>query len=168
MSAPGSPASREPSEVASSVLDVVNAGLVENLGPVVVMVAKRPLKQACPPLTCPVDLAAARLLGPLARRALAECLGTIHSATGPEGKVLVPEFGALCDAAIKRAFDAEGSRFKKSPVAKRIRADLVENLYSEMGDVYELQVGRRSGSRPSRASAPISTSSGSGRTSPTR
>ena len=148
VSAPGSPSSREPAEVASSVSDVVNAGLVENLGPVVEMVNEMvldvPVKQACPRLTNPLDLAAARLLRPLANKALSECLDTIHAATGKDRSTLVPEFGALCDAAIHRAMDtletATGSRFKKSPVAKRIRADLQENLYSEMGDIYELQV----------------------------
>lgn len=144
VSSPGSPSSREPYEVASSVSDVVNAGLVENLGPMVEMAASVPIKQACPRLTNPVDLAAARLLGPLARKALSECLDTIHSATGDDGKVLVPEFGSLCDAGIRRALDtlddASGIRLKKSPIAKRIRADLKENLYSEMGDIYEIQV----------------------------
>jgi len=144
VSAPGSPSSRAPEEVASSVSDVVNSGLVENLGPMVEMAARVPVKQACPRLTNPVDLAAARLLGPLARNALAECLKTIHSATGDDGVTLVPEFGALCGAAINRAIDslddASGTRFKKSPIAKRIRADLQENLYSELGDIYETQV----------------------------
>jgi hypothetical protein len=146
VSAPGSPSSREPAEVASSVSEVVNAGLVENLGPIIEMAAEAsgtPVKKACPKLNNPVDLAAARVLGPLATKALGECLDTVRTATGSDGKVLVPEFGALCDAAIHRALDtldAEGSRFKKSPVAKRIRADLQENLYSEMGDIYEVQV----------------------------
>mmetsp|Transcript_460 Transcript_460/g.904 ORF Transcript_460/g.904 Transcript_460/m.904 type:complete len:585 (+) Transcript_460:267-2021(+) len=145
VASPASPSSREPSEVATSVSDVVNAGLVENLGPMVEMAARVPVKAACPRLTCPVDLAAARLLGPLANKALGECLDTVRAETGPDGTTLVPEFGALCNAAIKRALDAvdevaAGSRFKKSPIAKRIRADLQENLYSEMGDIYELQV----------------------------
>ena len=56
----------------------------------------------------------------------------------------MPEFGAICDVAKRRAMctldEGAGSRFKKSPIAKRIRADLRENLYSEMGDIYELQV----------------------------
>lgn len=143
VSSPKSPSSREPAEVASGVSDVVNAGLVENLGPMVEMAAKVPVKQACPRLTNPVDLAAARLLGPLASKALNECLETVHSATGEDGTVLVSDFGALCDASIRRAldsFDDSSARFKKSPIAKRIRADLRENLYSETGDIYEVQV----------------------------
>ncbi|KAL7550082.1 hypothetical protein ACHAWF_013315 [Thalassiosira exigua] len=144
VSAPGSPSSRDPAEVASGVSDVVNAGLVEDLGPIVEMTAPVPVKQACPRLARPVDLAAARLLGPLARKALSECLDVVRDVTGDDGRTLAPDFGALCDAAIRRAvsdFDerASGARFRKSPVAKRLRADLVENLYRETGDVYELQ-----------------------------
>ena len=158
VSAPGSPSARGPSEVASSVSDVVNAGLVDDLGPVVEMSSKVPVKMKCPRLTNPVDLAAARLLGPMARAALAECLGTIRSATGGGGDggvsgeggggatELVAEFGALADAAIRRALGALDSassaqpRFRKSSVARRIRADLRENLYAEVGDLYESQV----------------------------
>ncbi|KAL3762077.1 hypothetical protein ACHAW5_002590 [Stephanodiscus triporus] len=156
VSSPGSPGAREPAEVASSVSDVVSAGLVEDLGPVVEMSAKVPVKQKCPRLTNPVDLAAARLLGPLARSALADCMDTIKSATGGGGEAaatattttttLVPEFGALADAAIRRALDSVDAaivaqpRFKKSSVARRVRADLRENLYAEVGDVYEMQV----------------------------
>lgn len=143
VSSPKSPSSREPAEVASGVSNVINAGLVENLGAMVEMVSTVPVKQACPRLTNPVDLAAARLLGPLASKALTECLEAVHSATGKDGNVLVPEFGALSSAAINRAldsFDDISARFKKSPIAKRIRADLQENLYSETGDIYEVQV----------------------------
>lgn len=130
VSAPESPSSREPSDVGTMVSDVINAGLVENLGPMVemaAMVREVPVKHPCPRLTNPVDLAAARLLGPLATKALSDCLDTIHAATGPDGKTLVPEYGALCGAAIHRALDtldSVASRFKKSPVAKRIRVDL--------------------------------------------
>ena len=141
---PKSPSAREPAEVAGSVADVVTAGLVENLGPMVEMAAKVPVKQACPRLTNAVDLAAARLLGPSAKSALDECLSLVQKSTGPDGSKLVPEFGALCDAAFNRAlqnFDSiSGSRFKKSPVARRIRSDLVENLYSELSDIYDVQV----------------------------
>lgn len=145
VSSPGSPSARAPDEVASSVSDVVNAGLVEDLGPMVDMSAKVPSKQKCPKLTNPVDLAAARLLGPLARKALGECLDVVRSATGEDGAELVTEFGSLADAAIRRALDtldtsASSPRFKKSIVAKRIRVDLRENLYAEVGDVYERQV----------------------------
>lgn len=149
VSSPDSPSARGPSEVASSVSDVVNAGLVEDLGPVVELASKVPVKQKCIRLTNPIDLAAARVLGPVAKMALQECLDTVHSSTGIDNDdgsttTLVPEFGALCDASIRRALDtfdtAMGVTFKKSAIAKRIRTDLQENLYSEMGDIYELQV----------------------------
>lgn len=143
---PNSPSSREPAEVAGSVSDVISAGLVENLGPMVEMAAKVPVKQACPRLTSPIDLAAARLLGPIAKKALEDCLATVYKSTGSDGSQLVPEFGALADAAIHRAletYDSTASKhanFKKSPVAKRIRVDLQENLYTELSDIYEVQV----------------------------
>ena len=130
--------------MASSVSDVVIAGLVEDLGPMVEMSAKVPAKQKCPKLTNPVNIAAA-LLGPLARKALGECLDVVRSATGEDGADLVTEFGSLADAAIRRALDtldtsASSPLFKKSIIAKRVRSDLHENLYAEIGDVYERQV----------------------------
>lgn len=144
VSSPNSPSARGPSEVASSVSDVVNAGLVEDLGLVVELASKVPVKQKCIRLTNPIDLAAARVLGPVAKMALQQCLDTVHISTGMDGNTLVPEYGALCDASIRRALDtfdtAIGTTFKKSAIAKRIRTDLQENLYSELGDIYELQV----------------------------
>ncbi|KAL7461005.1 hypothetical protein ACHAXS_001442 [Conticribra weissflogii] len=142
-----SPSAREPSEVAGSVRTVVEAGLVENVGPMVEMAAKVPVKQACPRLTGnAVDLAAARLLGPLAKTCLEECLSLVRTSCGRDGNELVPEFGSLCDASVSRAlrdFDAVASktkRFQKSTVAKRIRADLLENLHAELSDIYDVQV----------------------------
>jgi len=137
-----SPNARDPSDIAGGIGDVVASGLVENLGPVMEMAYKVPVKQACPRLTNPVDLAAARLLGPAARKALDECHAVVAQATA--GGTLVSDFGDLCDAAVKRAvstFDeAAGSLRKLSPVARRIRADLKENLYAELSDEYDAQV----------------------------
>lgn len=149
VSHPHSPSARDPSEVAEGVSNVIAAGLVENLGPMVEMAAKVPVKQAPTRLTSPVDLAAARLLGPVAKKALEDCLSTVCANTGRDGSTVVPEFGALADAAIHRAlstYDSEAyskdkaGRFKKSSVAKRIRADLQENLFTELSDIYEKQV----------------------------
>lgn len=141
--APESPSSLEPAEVAEGVRDVIEAGLVENLGPIVEASAKVPVKQACPRLINPVDLAAARLLGPKARSVLDDCLKTIQKSAGADGTTLVPAYGALAHAAIHRAlndFDAAATKLKKSPVAKRIRNDLRINLYSELSDIYDIQV----------------------------
>jgi hypothetical protein len=149
VSHPSSPSARDPSEVAESVSDVIAAGLVENLGPMVEMAAKVPVKQAPTLLTSPIDLAAARLLGPVAKKALEDCLSTVCANTGRDGSTVVPEFGALADAAIHRALSTYDSvaygkdsagQFKKSSVAKRIRTDLQENLFTELSDIYEKQV----------------------------
>ena len=149
VSHPSSPSARDPAEVTESVSGVIAAGLVENLGPMVEMAAKVPVKQAPIRLTTPIELAAARLLGPVAKKALEDCLSTVCANTGRDGSTVVPEFGALADAAIHRAlsqYDTEAfgkdktRRFKKSFVAKRIRADLKENLFTELSDIYEKQV----------------------------
>ena len=70
--------------MATAVSVIVGLGLVEILGSTVEMAAKVPLKQARPRLTNPVDLAAARLLRPLSRKALAECLDAVRSAAGED------------------------------------------------------------------------------------
>mmetsp|Transcript_16943 Transcript_16943/g.30760 ORF Transcript_16943/g.30760 Transcript_16943/m.30760 type:complete len:310 (-) Transcript_16943:98-1027(-) len=139
------PSSREPSEVASSVSDMVNVGLVENLSPRVEMAARVPLKQSCQQLTNHVDLALARLLGPLANKALSECLDTIHAKTGPDGKVMVPEFGSLCDAAIHRAMDtldATGAQetSPKSIQLPNVSVPICRRPFILKWETYELQV----------------------------
>ena len=115
---------------------MVVAGVVEDLGPMVEMVARVPAKQANPQLINPMGLAAARLLGPAARKLLSGCRDAVRSVTGKDGRTLTPEFGALCDAAIRGALGlldaAAGGHFRKSPIARRIQANLQENLYSEM------------------------------------
>jgi len=90
----------------------------------------------------PLDLAAARKLLPLSREALANCISVVESNSGSD---LNPDFGALCDAAVKNAmdqFDAEAGEklLSGSPVAKRIRSDLYEEMYSELGGLYEEQL----------------------------
>lgn len=90
----------------------------------------------------PLDLAAARNLLPLSHQALADCISTVQSNTGGD---LVYDFGALCDASVKTAmgdFDAKaGEKLLKSNVAKHIRSDLYEQMYSELGSIYEEQLG---------------------------
>lgn len=99
-------------------------------------------------LARPVDLAAARRLGPASRAAQASVLEAVgRAATAEDGSgtpLLVEDFGDLCDAAVKsavEAFDAEaGSLLKQSAVARRIRHSLLEEVYAELSDLYELQV----------------------------
>ena len=97
------------------------------------------MNQTNPRLLDTVDLAAAQLLVPSAREAFSGCLDAVCSVPGKNGRTLTPEFRALCAAAIRRALGsldaAARGRFMKSPIARRIQADLQENLYSEMGNV---------------------------------
>lgn len=90
----------------------------------------------------PLDLAAARKLLPLSREALASCIATVESNSGSE---LNPDFGALCDATVKVTMDqfdakAGDNLLSGSVVAKRIRSDLQEEMYSELGSLYEQQL----------------------------
>ena len=90
----------------------------------------------------PLDLAAARKLLPLSRQALAECVSSVQENTGGE---LVNDFGALCDAAVKVAMDnfdekAGEKLLNGSTIAKHIRSDLYEQMYSELGSIYDEQL----------------------------
>lgn len=82
------------------------------------------------------DLAAARRLGPAARSAVESALDTVKSVAAE--KTFVAEFGALCDAAVKRALQelpkATGA------VAGQIRQQLQEELYAELGDMFDEQI----------------------------
>lgn len=95
----------------------------------------------------PLDLAAGRKLLPISRKALESCLSVVNSnASNENGEmVLVRDFGALCDAAVKTSIDtfdkeAGANLLEKSPVAKRIRKELVEEMYSDLEGKYEEQV----------------------------
>lgn len=90
----------------------------------------------------PFDLAAARKLLPISRDTLANCISTVQTNTGGD---LNPDFGALCDAAVQNAiadFDSKAgdALLKGSSVAKRIRSDLYEEMYAELGTLYEDQL----------------------------
>jgi len=118
------------SAVSSAVTDLEKSGKAASCG-----------------LAKPVDLAAARRLGDASHGALRFVMSTVEQATTAEdgsSVQLVPDFGALCDATVKRAmedFDAQaGSLTKKSAVAKRIRHDLLEEMYAELADLYDIQL----------------------------
>lgn len=121
------------SAVSSAVTDLERSGAAASCG-----------------LAKPVDLAAARRLGDASHGALKFVMSTVERATAAEddgsasAAQLVPDFGALCDATVKRAmedFDAQaGSLTKKSAVARRIRHDLLEEIYAELADLYDVQV----------------------------
>jgi len=94
----------------------------------------------------PLDLAAARKLLPLSRKVLKSCIDTVKDNISTDGESqLVRDFGALCDASVQRSMDefdtsAGNTLLKESTVAKRIRSDLVEEMYSELESYYEEQL----------------------------
>lgn len=95
----------------------------------------------------PLDLASARKLLPLSRKAVDSCISVVlANASDDDGDmILVRDFGALCDAAVKSSlekFDLEAGAglLEKSSVAKRIRSELVEEMYSDLESMYEEQI----------------------------
>lgn len=94
----------------------------------------------------PLDLAAARKLLPLSRQTSQSCMSIVkNNASDENGNAkLVHDFGKLCDAAVQSAveqFDSDaGTLLVKSDVAKRIRSELVENMYSDLEEQYEDQL----------------------------
>mmetsp|Transcript_19422 Transcript_19422/g.26658 ORF Transcript_19422/g.26658 Transcript_19422/m.26658 type:complete len:557 (-) Transcript_19422:125-1795(-) len=133
----GTPGSTcEPSAVSSSISEVWKASILEGKG---VHTSSKRLGD------CPIDLAAARRLGPAARVALNTAVTTVEQATAASDSGLVTNFGQLCDAATKRCMEqfdaAAGADFvKTSGVAKRIRSDLREEVYAELAELYEDQM----------------------------
>lgn len=98
----------------------------------------------------PVDLAAARKIGPAARLQLEETVEYVQSLcynTEEEnaGTVkLVPGFGELCDAAIKAATlekeEDDDSSVKSSALGKQIRANFHANLEAAFYDMFSDQL----------------------------
>lgn len=94
------------------------------------------------------NLAAARVLGPAARLCVKEAVDVVKQASkGDDGTIkLVPNFGALCDAAISQATKAleEGGAAAPavlgSAVGKQIRANLVTELDAELGVMFDEQL----------------------------
>ena len=87
------------------------------------------------------DLAAARQLGPAARKALDTAVETIKTMVA--GSV-VPNFGELCDAATKRALEeldgASSPALASSTTGKQIRANLKEEIAANLADLCESQL----------------------------
>jgi hypothetical protein len=103
------------------------------------------------------DLAAARKLGPLARRLVGEALETVRvaceadaaptaaSENGEPVTRLVPDFGPLCHAATRQALDrlqeeAGDAPFWKARVADQIRTAMVDELDAELVQLLERQL----------------------------
>jgi hypothetical protein len=108
------------------------------------------------------DLAAARKLGPLARRLVGEALEAVRAACeeaadapadSGEGGLsaraaatrLVPDFGPLCHAATRQALDrlreeAGDAPFWKARVAEQIRTTMLDELDAELVQLLERQL----------------------------
>jgi hypothetical protein len=87
----------------------------------------------------PKDLAAARKLGPAARKALQTAIETIKTVS-EDNSSIVANFGDLCVAATKRAFEeldeaAVSSAVSSSAVGKQIQANLRDELKGELADL---------------------------------
>lgn len=87
----------------------------------------------------PKDIAAARKLGPAARKALDTAVETIKSLSD-DNRSIVTDFGDLCLAAKKRAFEeleeaAMASAVSSSAVGKQIQANLRDELKGELADL---------------------------------
>lgn len=87
----------------------------------------------------PKDLAAARKLGPAARKALETAIETVKTVS-EDNRQLVSNFGELCEAATQRALDdleeaAVSPAVSSSAVGKQIQANLRDELNGELGDL---------------------------------
>lgn len=87
------------------------------------------------------DLAAARTLGPVARKACLDAIDTVKSIASGQ---LVKDFKSLCESATKVALekldDAAGSELASTTTGKQIRADLKEELNGEFVDLAATQL----------------------------
>lgn len=87
------------------------------------------------------DLAAARQLGPAARKALETAVETVKTMTAGS---IVPNFGDLCEAATKRAMEeldeSASAALASSTIGKQIRANLKEEIAAELAELAELQL----------------------------
>uniref|UniRef100_A0A7S2REF7 Uncharacterized protein n=1 Tax=Eucampia antarctica TaxID=49252 RepID=A0A7S2REF7_9STRA len=92
----------------------------------------------------PYDLAAVRKLLPVSRAALKSCISTVEEKGANDN--LITDFGELCDAAVKRSMEQFDNTFssptlmKKSSVARRIRKELVQEMYAELDDLFQAQM----------------------------
>jgi len=87
----------------------------------------------------PKDVAAARKLGPAARKALETAVETIRTIS-EENRSLVSNFGELCGAATQRALEeleeaAISPAVSSSAVGKQIQANLRDELNGEFADL---------------------------------
>jgi hypothetical protein len=87
------------------------------------------------------DLAAARQLGPAARKAAESALATVKTMASDQ---LVSNFGELCAAALKRATDELGesssAALASSSIGRQIRENMKEEITAELAGMRDFQL----------------------------
>jgi len=83
-------------------------------------------------------LAAARTLGPAARSALESATNDVQDKL--KLSLLDKNFGDLCDVAVKKALQNIEISILSSGMAKQIRSQLQDELYSELGEIFDNQL----------------------------
>lgn len=131
-------ASKDPDEVQESIASTVASDFWQSTGssPMAFISSSSNMS--------PKDLAAARKLGPAARKALDTAIERIKTISD-DNQSIVPDFGELCGAATKRAFEeleeaAVSPAVSSSAVGKQIQANLRDELKGELADLAEGQL----------------------------
>ena len=128
-------ASKEPSQAQESIASTVASDFWQSTG-------SSPMAFISSSSTTnisPQDLAAARKLGPAARKALETAVETVKTLS-EDNRSLVPNFGELCGAATQRALEelemaAVSKAVSSSSVGKQIQANLRDELNGELADL---------------------------------
>jgi len=123
-------ASKDPAQAQESIASTVASDFWQSASPVAFISSSN---------MSPKDLAAARKLGPAARKALQTAIETIKTVS-EDNSSIVANFGELCVAATKRAFEeldeaAVSSAVSSSAVGKQIQANLRDELKGELADL---------------------------------
>mmetsp|Transcript_12983 Transcript_12983/g.32772 ORF Transcript_12983/g.32772 Transcript_12983/m.32772 type:complete len:490 (-) Transcript_12983:18-1487(-) len=131
-------ASKDPDEVQESIASTVAADFWQSTGssPMAFVSSSSSMS--------PKDLAAARKLGPAARKALDTAIESIKTVSDDNQSIVV-DFGQLCGAATKRALEeleeaAVSPAVSSSAVGKQIQANLRDELKGELADLAEGQL----------------------------
>jgi len=127
-------ASKDPAQAQESIASTVASDFWQSTGSSVAFISSSSSSNMSPK-----DLAAARKLGPAARKALETAIETIKTVSA-DNQSIVPNFGDLCDAATKRAMEeldeaAVSTVVSSSAVGKQIQANLRDELKGELADL---------------------------------
>lgn len=124
-------ASKDPDEVQESIASTVASDFWQSSGSPAFISSSSNMS--------PKDLAAARKLGPAARKALDTAIERIKTVS-EDNQSIVADFGELCKAATKQAFEeleeaAASPAVSSSALGKQIQANLRDELNGELADL---------------------------------